>query len=109
MDIRKIKKIFKKYLAFFLLWEKHTHSKIYRHWEVIILTFLIINFLQLGFSLYLFLKINEGRIFLVEQSQDTRVDTIDRTVLQELLSSFEVKEALFQERSINAPRLSDPS
>lgn len=109
MDLGEIKLLTKKYLTSLGVWRKHMHSKIYRHWEIMLLTFIVINIFQLGFSLYIFLQINEGGIFLVEQNQEVRIDTIDRTVLQELLSSFEIKDVLFEERSIHPPRLSDPS
>lgn len=109
MDIEKIKQILKKYLSLLGFLGKHTHSKMYHHWEIILAAFLLSNLLVLGFSLYLFLQINEGGIFLVERSQEVRIDTIDRGMLQELLGSFEIRDVLFENRTISSPRMSDPS
>lgn len=109
MDLEKIKQILKKYLSFFKFGKKHTHAKIYHHWEIILISFLILNIFVLGFSVYIFLKINEGGIFLVEQSQEVRVDTIDRGALKELIESFNIKEALFEDRTTSAPKLPNPS
>ncbi|MFC1732247.1 hypothetical protein ACFL6I_18220 [candidate division KSB1 bacterium] len=109
MDVEKIKQILKKYLSFLGFLGRHSHSRMYHHWEIILAIFLFSNLLVLGFSLYLFLQINEGGIFLVEQSQKVRIDTIDRVVLQELLESFEIKNALFDGRSVSAPKVPDPS
>ena len=109
MDVEKIKQTVKKYLSLLGFLGKHTHSKMYHHWEIILATFLFSNLLVLGFSLYLFLQINEGGIFLVEQSQEVRIDTIDRGALQELLESFEIKNSMFEDRTISSPRMSDPS
>jgi hypothetical protein len=109
MYIEKIKLILKKYFSFFRFGETHTHSKIFHHWEIILSVFLILNILLLGFSVYIFLQINEGGIFLVEQNQEIQINTIDRSVLQELLMSFEIREASFRDRTLSIPRLLDPS
>ena len=109
MDIEKIKQILKKYISLITFWEKHTHSKTYHNWEIILASFLALNLLSLGFSFYLFLEVNEGGIFLVEQDQEIRIDTVDREVLHELIESFEIKDVLFQDRISSPPKLSDPS
>lgn len=109
MDTEKIKQILKKMLSVFKLDGRHSHSKIYHHWEIILITFLVSSLLLIVFSLYLFLQINEGGIFLVEQKQNVQIDTIYRGSLQELLASFEIREAIFEDRAVSASKLLDPS
>lgn len=109
MNIEKIKQTFERYITLLKFGKEHSHSKIFHHWEMILIVFLVFCISLLGFSIFLFLQINEGGIFLVEQSQEIRVDTIDRKVLQELITSLEIRDALFEERTISAPKLPDPS
>ncbi len=109
MDIEKIKQILNKYILLIKFSRRHSNSKIYSHWEIILVVFFIFNALLLVFSSYLFLQINEGGIFLVEQNQNVRINTIDRGALRELLASFDVKDALFEDRTVYAPKISNPS
>lgn len=109
MYTEKVTQTFKRYLSFVTFGKKHSHSKIYHHWENVLIVFFALNSLLLGFSLYLFFQINEEGIFLVKQNQEVQVNTIDRKALQELLASFEIKEILFEDRTISAPKLPDPS
>ncbi|MEX1120219.1 MAG: hypothetical protein WD509_02930 [Candidatus Paceibacterota bacterium] len=109
MTADKTKKLFKKYLSVFGVGKTHDHSKIYHHWEVVLITFTVFNAVLLGFSIYLFLQINGGGIFLVEQNQEVRASTLDRGALQELLSSLETRDTLFNDRKVNTPNILDPS
>jgi len=109
MNLKQIQHALKNFFSRTISGGKDRHSRTRRQWEIMLGIFFVSNLVVLGFSLYLFLKINEGGIFLVEQSKETRVSTIDRGVLQELLQSFEIKEALFKDRMHSAPELPDPS
>lgn len=79
------------------------------HWKLMFSSFLALNTLIIFSSLYLFLGINKGDIFLVEQNQEIRVETIDRNILQEIVASFEIKKALFESRKLSPPDIPDPS
>ena len=109
MDIKKIRQIFKKYIYLLEFGKKNSRSRIYYHWEIILVIFIILNFLLLSFSLYIFLQINEGGIFLVRQNKEVRIGTINRGTLQELLTSFEIRDTLFNERKTSYPKLQNPS
>jgi hypothetical protein len=109
MYIENTKQMLGKIFTFFKIGDGNFYSKIYLHWQIILMVFLIAGLLLIGFSLYLFFQINEEGIFLVEQTQEVRVDSIDRKTLQELIVSFEVKDILFEERKITPPTILDPS
>ncbi len=109
MDIKKIKKILNKYILQLRFSGRYSYSKMYNHWGVVLIVFFIFNIILLIFSLYLFLQINEGGIFLVEQKQEIQIKTIDRGALKELLASFNSKDVLFKNRTVSAPRISNPS
>ncbi len=109
MNIEDLQKKIRHYLTLFKANRTPSRPRVYRHWEMVLVSFSILNILLIGFSVYLFLQVSEGDIFLVEQSQEVRIDTIDRTLLEELLVSFEIKEALFEDRQITPPRIPNPS
>lgn len=109
MDIEKIKQILKRYIHLLEFGKKNSHSRIYYHWEIILIIFIVLNLLLLSFSLYIFLQINEGGIFLVRQNKEVRIGTIDRGALQELLTSFEIRDTLFKDRTTSYSNLQNPS
>lgn len=86
-----------------------SRPEVYFHWEIIFTGFLVFSLAMIIFNLYLFLEINKGEIFLVEQNGSVQVETIDRAVLKEVLASFDVQEAVFKERGEAPPSIPDPS
>lgn len=109
MDIGTFQKWIKKYAASTSFANLNSRPKVYRHWEIILVGFIMLNVVILGLCVYLFLQVNEGNIFLVEQSQQVRVESIDRGRLEELLTSFEVRDSLFGLRKNTPIRIDDPS
>ena len=112
MDIDNIKNIFKKSSLYFGFGGKrHQRSLIHpaRDWKIILFIFSITNIIIAIFSAYLFLQINKGEIFLVEPTQTTIADTIDREALTETLLLFEKKTLNLEALKRNRPTLVDPS
>ncbi|HJO89899.1 MAG: hypothetical protein QGH85_02175 [Candidatus Pacebacteria bacterium] len=78
-------------------------------WGIIIAVFVVLNIGIIAFSGYLFLEINEGDIFKVEQDITVIVDTIDRKLLSETLDSFDAMENEIKELKEKRPSVIDPS
>ncbi|MDP6387962.1 MAG: hypothetical protein QGG63_01670 [Candidatus Pacebacteria bacterium] len=78
-------------------------------WKIIILVFMVLNIGIIAFSSYLFFQINDGDIFTVEQDIMISVETIDRTLLRETLSSFEEMERELEDLRERRSRIVDPS
>ena len=80
-----------------------------RDWKIILLVFILLNAAIVIFSTYLFLQINKGEIFLVEPTQSSIIDTVDRDLLSETIFLFEEKSRQFEKLKKNKPTLVDPS
>lgn len=87
----------------------NSRPKVYRHWEIVLIGFMVFSMAVLAFSVYLFLKVNTGDIFLVAQSQNVHIESIDRSRVQEVLRSLTARNALFTERKRAPIRIPDPS
>lgn len=83
--------------------------RVYAHWEIILVSFAVLNLLTLGFSLYLFIQINRGDIFVLKQDQAISVETIERNKVKEIIASFELKQVLFDDRTVSPIQIADPS
>ena len=81
----------------------------YRDWMVMVGIFflLVVFFTTVGF--YIFLQINSGEIFEVEQREIVLPATIDTKKLQAALKIFKAKELKHQEQLENRLELPDPS
>ena len=80
-----------------------------RDWIIILGTFATLNIIIIILSTFLFLQINKGEIFLVEAVSSSKVDSIDKVLLEETLSFFKEKERVFESLKRNKPVLVDPS
>lgn len=110
MDSYNIKKLMSQYLPHREAGRMSGHANVYFHWKLMFGGVLILNTLILFLSLYLFLGINRGDIFLVEQNQEIRIETIDRNMLKDIVAAFETKKTLFESSKLSPPDLpSDPS
>ncbi|MFQ5661915.1 MAG: hypothetical protein ACE5F2_01540 [Candidatus Paceibacteria bacterium] len=109
IDKENITKIFKKKnkqpgtgVSAYFLDAKHV-------WKIIIYVFIALNIGVVAFSVYLFLEINKGDIFKVEQDISVTVDTIDRKLLSETLASFEKMKDELKKLKSKRPSVIDPS
>ncbi|MCW9054826.1 MAG: hypothetical protein OQJ98_02490 [Candidatus Pacebacteria bacterium] len=109
MNIETIQKEIKRYASFMTLASISSRPRVYLHWEIILMVFVVFNIFMLFFSGYLFLQVNSGTIFLVEQSGQVRVESVDRSEMQEVLTSLEGRSALFEQRKSAGVRIADPS
>lgn len=78
-------------------------------WRGIIYVFVVVNIGIIAFSGYLFFHINEGDIFKIEDDITVTIDTIDRTLMREILESFDATEIEFEALKKNRPSVIDPS
>ena len=79
-----------------------------RHWLLLLLIFVVLSTAMLLFSLYLFLQINEGDIFLVDPQEQVSLDTIDRAKLERVIDMFKERSVLFEARKTTVPSTPDP-
>ncbi|MBI2618302.1 hypothetical protein HYW58_02520 [Candidatus Kaiserbacteria bacterium] len=109
MDRNAIKEFVSHSLPFFSTGKGSGRLNAHFHWKLLFGGFLTLNILILLLSLYLFLQINEGDIFLVEQNQEIRIETIDRNMLNETIAFFESKNTRFESNKLLPLEIPDPS
>src|SRR3989344_6935788 len=63
-----------------------------RDWRLLFSAFLLLNFLSVVFSIYIYARINDGEIFLVEKKETAPVATLDRAQLEKTLALFAERE-----------------
>ena len=80
-----------------------------RDWKLILLIFVVLNGGIIFFSVYLFLQINKGEIFLVESESSATVSAIDQQLLNETLLFFSEKAGRYEDIKDQKPNLPDPS
>ena len=78
-------------------------------WKIIFTSTLILTVLAVGLSVYIFLKIDKGEIFVVEKQDEQSEKTLDVSLLQETVSYYKNKEIEFNRiKNLVAPSV-DPS
>ena len=65
-------------------------------WQVVCFAFLLLNFISIAVSVFMYLKINKGEIFLADKRESPSLGTIDRSLLQKTVAFFEDKKASFE-------------
>jgi type II secretory pathway component PulC len=90
-------------------YKKHYLINASTDWHMLLIIFIIVTIVAVSFSVYLFMQINKGEIFVVKQDESVLSDSIDRTLLKETLSLYEEKSRNFEELKINRPSVVDPS
>lgn len=83
-----------------------THPK--RDWLILFIVFLVVLIGIILFSVYLFLEINRGELYTLSSASSQKLDTIDRTLLTETLTSFEEKARRFSKTIDNPPNIPIP-
>lgn len=79
-------------------------------WNIMLVSFTFAIVVIVVVSLYLFFQISSGEIFLVEQKTSVSVRTINRTLMQETIDSFDTKAREFKSlKSTSRSKVIDPS
>ena len=89
-------------------WKKEYPDK-NKVWKSILLIFTIINVCVIIFSWYLFFQISNGGIFNIKQDINVSVETINRKLLKDTITAFEIKENEFEKLKVSGPGVVDPS
>jgi hypothetical protein len=78
-------------------------------WKKILLSFVAVSFFLAGLSGYLFYKINNGDIFMVEKRESHTVEVIDKKALDAVVGYFEEKKSAIDSINQNETFFADPS
>jgi hypothetical protein len=79
-------------------------------WKIILVSAVVLAFIVITLCAYMFIKINKGEIFLVDQSTDTEAKTLDVEVLRETVSYYQSKALEFEHiRNATTTEAVDPS
>ena len=81
----------------------------YRDWVIMISIFVLVNLISAAVGLYLFVKINSGEIFFVEQRETQPSRTIDKNELKQVIETYEAKREALQDLFLKRPSVIDPS
>ena len=79
-----------------------------RDWLVMFSLFVIALISITLFSVYLFLGINKGDLYVIPTGSTVRVETINRSLLNETLAAFEERALRFGELTERPPVISSP-
>jgi len=81
----------------------------YRDWAIMVIAFFLFSFLAAGVGFYLFLRVNSGEIFVVENRDISLRQTIDQAILDEVIEVYGAKEETLEELLSKRPHVIDPS
>lgn len=80
-----------------------------RDWKIMLFSFAVLSLALACVSGYLFYKINNGEVFLVEQKENGSVEAVNKKNLDETVDRFEAKKAKLLELEQNMTVVPDPS
>jgi hypothetical protein len=78
-------------------------------WKVIFVSALILGVLIILLSVFIFIKIDKGEIFVVKQSTNENSKTLDITLLKETVSHYQSKAREFEQLKNTVIPAVDPS
>lgn len=109
MQAPNFKKIFKKISfkkrgEFRTIGEKADHD-----WKYILLGFFFLTAVSFGVGLYVFVKINKGEIFTINETSENSQKTINQKELNEASTFFKDRQNHFFEIQSNPAVVQDPS
>jgi hypothetical protein len=109
MKIPNLKNIFSKF-TFHKKTEYKTISEKSNHdWKMILLGFIFLAIIMLSGSLYMFIGVSKGDIFLVEQKPENTVLSINKSDLASTIKFFETRKAHLEALKATRPTVGDPS
>jgi|SRR3989344_9072915 len=78
-------------------------------WKIIFISTVVLAVLVIVLSVFIFIKINKGEIFVVKKSAEPEKKTLDLSLLRKTVSYYENKALEFERiRSVKTPAV-DPS
>lgn len=80
-----------------------------RDWRLVFITFLLLDALAVLFSVYMYARINQGEIFLVEKKEAAPSVTLDRAKLEKTVALFAKRREQLGELSRTGLSSKDPS
>lgn len=80
----------------------------FRDWKIIIVVFILINIISITFGIKIFYDVEYGEITYAEDTVIS-INTIDRTVLVNVLNYYEGQEVLFDSIKVGGVSTVDPS
>lgn len=80
-----------------------------RDWCFLIFFFLVFNIFITIISVYLFIEISNGEIFLTSKKENVPTETIDKTKLSQIIKFYQNKTTKFQEIKLNKKNYINPA
>ncbi len=80
----------------------------YLDWEILLLSFFVLNIVAIGVSVYLYGKIVKGELFLVDKKGPASSQTLDRFALEQTVSFFAQKREKFDALQNEPVSTTDP-
>lgn len=109
MSLDKIKKFFTRKSMRKIDYKNNVITNPERDWKILLAVFATLICLVIIFSFYLFAQINKGELFTVKYGKSTTAETIDKSLLNEIISFFEERQQNFDKLKNNRPKIIDPS
>lgn len=74
-----------------------------RDWLILLVSGFLVLIVLVLFSAYLFVRVSEGSLFVLPETEGNGIETIDRGLLSETLERFEQKAINFESLKVNPP------
>lgn len=84
-------------------------SSVESYWKVILIFTASLTVLIIGFSVFMFIKIDKGEIFVMERPLEDEKETLDVNVLRETVSYYQGKALEFERIKNEKASTTDPS
>ena len=84
-------------------------SSVESYWKVVLIFTASLIALIIGFSVFMFIKINKGEIFVTERSRENGKDALDLNILKETVSYYQKKALEFERIQNERASSTDPS
>ena len=68
----------------------------HRDWRILCCTFFLLNLFSVGVSVFVYKKIDDGEIFLVDKKPPTSLQTLDRFELEKTVTFLEGRKNRFE-------------
>lgn len=67
-----------------------------RDWKILCCSFLLLNLFSIGVSVFVYRKVDDGEIFLVDKKPTSSRQTLDRFELEKAVTFFENRKSRFE-------------
>ena len=79
-----------------------------RDWKLLCCVFFLLNLFSVGVSVFVYKKVDDGEIFLVDKKPPTSLQTLDRFELEKTVIFFENRRVRFEALRGQSLRTNDP-